>query len=292
MANAVFIASLASRYDDVLEQQYHFPSQYLARVQQTVGDWIIYYEPRRGGGRRVYFAMAEVVRIDPDPERAGYFYARIRGYQEFAVPVGLQNAGRYLESFISNPGGTINNGAAVNAVRILPAAEFREICQLGLSPALDQMEDAGLGAEADIVAETQSEYGGRRRLGILQRPIRDAAFSRMVRNAYDRTCAMTGLRMTNGPTRTEVQAAHIRPVDEDGPDSPRNGLALSRSIHWLFDEGLLSIEDDGRILQVPGIPDPVRRLLNADERIIIPVNRLEAPHAVFLRWHREHRFKG
>lgn len=104
---------------------------------------------------------------------------------------------------------------------------------------------------------------------------------------------MTGLRMTNGPTRTEVQAAHIRPVDADGPDSPRNGLALSRTVHWLFDEGFLSVEDNGRILQVRrGIPDGVRRLLNPDEKILLPTNRPEAPHAVFLRWHRENRFRG
>jgi putative restriction endonuclease len=42
---------------------------------------------------------------------------------------------------------------------------------------------------------------------------------------------MTGLRIFNGSGRAEVQAAHIRPVADNGPDSVRNGLALSSTIH-------------------------------------------------------------
>ena len=59
---------------------------------------------------------------------------------------------------------------------------------------------------------------------------------------------MTGLRIINGGGRSEVQAAHIRPVASSGPDSVRNGLALSGTAHWMFDRGLLSIGDDYSIL--------------------------------------------
>ncbi len=55
---------------------------------------------------------------------------------------------------------------------------------------------------------------------------------------------MTGLKIINGGGRTEVQAAHIRPVPDRGPDSVRNGLALSGTVHWMFDRGLISIDDD------------------------------------------------
>jgi putative restriction endonuclease len=289
VANAVFIASRASRYDDILEERYHFPRRYLERVQQTEGDWIIYYEPRRGGGRKVYFAMARVVGVDRDPERTDHFYARMSGYQEFVVPVGLQAEQRYLESFISNSDGRLNTGAAINSVRTLPRSEFATICRLGFAPVLQAL---GPPATDPAVAETQAEYGETRGYAFTQRAIRDAAFRTRIQISYDRACAMTGLRLV-AEERSEVEAAHIRPVEENGPDSTRNGMALCRTVHWLFDRGFVSVTDDGQILRARrGVPDAIRRLFNPDDRIRLPLDSPDRPHALFLRWHREHRFRG
>ena len=59
-----------------------------------------------------------------------------------------------------------------------------------------------------------------------------------------------------------MQAAHIRPVASQGPDSVRNGLALTGTLHWLFDRGLLAIGEDLGILVSPqGLPDDLGRLL-------------------------------
>lgn len=35
--------------------------------------------------------------------------------------------------------------------------------------------------------------------------------------------------------RPEIQAAHLRPVTSVGPDSVRNALALSCTVHGMFD---------------------------------------------------------
>lgn len=90
---AVFTTKVGSGYDDIVEQQYHFPSTYLAQVKNAVGDWIAYYEPRRQadagtGGRQAYFAMARVVGIQPDPRRDDHHYARLIDFLDFdtAVP--------------------------------------------------------------------------------------------------------------------------------------------------------------------------------------------------------------
>ena len=53
---------------------------------------------------------------------------------------------------------------------------------------------------------------------------------------------------SNGGGRAEAQAAHIQPVAENGPDSLRNGVALSSTFHWMFDRGLISIDDDYSLL--------------------------------------------
>ena len=46
-----------------------------------------------------------------------------------------------------------------------------------------------------------------------------------------------------------IAAAHIRPVEANGPDIvSSNGLALSGTAHWMFDRGLISLNDDLKIL--------------------------------------------
>ena len=66
-----------SIYDDRPELQYQFPKPYLSRASQFVGDWIIYYEPRRGPTAKGYYAIARVERIVPDPTADGMYLALI-----------------------------------------------------------------------------------------------------------------------------------------------------------------------------------------------------------------------
>lgn len=43
VAFGVFIHRSDSIYEDSPAERYQFPSQYLARVEACIGDWIIYY---------------------------------------------------------------------------------------------------------------------------------------------------------------------------------------------------------------------------------------------------------
>lgn len=107
---------------------------------------------------------------------------------------------------------------------------------------------------------------------LTSRPYRDVAFRRKVRAAYDYRCAISGLRLRNGGGRPEVQAAHIIPVERQGSDAVHNGLALSGTLHWMFDRGLLSVAEDLTILvsrnKVP---------LEVVERLIVPGGKLRLP---------------
>jgi putative restriction endonuclease len=61
----------------------------------------------------------------------------------------------------------------------------------------------------------------------------------------------------------------------------------------MFDRGLLSLTDSYEILMVKKlIPDPIKRLLNPDGKILLPADRRLFPHAQFLHYHRERIFKG
>ncbi|HKN28714.1 MAG TPA: HNH endonuclease [Roseiarcus sp.] len=73
----------------------------------------------------------------------------------------------------------------------------------------------------------------------------------------------------------------------------RARLALSGTVHWTFDRGLISIADNHELLFAKGkIPEPVMGLLNPDRRLLAPSRPEQAPHPIFLRWRRENVFKG
>lgn len=294
MPNAVFTYSPSSEYDDQPEVRYHFPRTYLRVVEQSVGDWILYYEPRRtegassSSGRQSYFAMARVVRVVPDEQQPGHYYAYVSDYLEFDSPVPFREEGKYFESILMKGDGSANKGAFGRAVRGIPRSEFDYIVVQGFARELQPWEIAD--RANDPIAEIEDRPLVAQ---IVNRPFRDAAFRRHVREAYGNTCAVTGLCLLNGGGRPEVQAAHIRAVEANGPDAVRNGLALTGTVHWMFDRGLISVDDSFRLLVAPkGIPLELAPLVRPGQTIRVPARRDLRPHMTYLRWHREERFKG
>ena len=127
----------------------------------------------------------------------------------------------------------------------------------------------------------------------ISRIVRDRVFRGVVLRAYDRRCAISGLKLINGGGRAEVAAAHIRPVEASGPDIVNNGIALSGTAHWMFDRGLISLADDLQILVSRQVndPDAVRAFINESGYALPPVRSSDRPHPHFLHWHREQCFK-
>lgn len=80
---------------------------------------------------------------------------------------------------------------------------------------------------------------------------RGARFAVKVCSEYRYTCALTGYRCVTGDGATIVDAAHIESWAETQNDDPCNGLALSKNAHWMFDEGLWSVDDEFRVLVNP-----------------------------------------
>lgn len=317
MVKAVFTHADGSIYDDRPEERYHFPRTYLGVAERAVDDWIVYYEPRRldasgrSGGRQVYFAVAQVERIARDPSHEDRFYARIRPgtYLPFPNPVPFRPDGLHLESALRHPDGRTNRGAFGRSVREVPDAEFEAIVALGLAglraelgaedwtpPAPGPGRGWGAFPEPEPLQAREAAAAPPRRALVEQlsrRPLRDAAFARQVKSAYRETCAMTGLRILNGGGRPEVQAAHIRPVHADGPDVVRNGLALSGTAHWMFDRGLVSVDDDYAILTATDrLPPGAAQLLRPEGRLLLPEAARARPDRVYLDWHRREAFKG
>lgn len=295
MVNAVFIHRDDSVYDDVPAERYHFPAIYRSRVDQTIGDWIIYLEPSKVPNSRGYFAAARVAEVISDPQNQGMFFALVEplSFAIFGVPVPFRSlTGTVIERSVLNERGAIS-GRARAAVRLIPREDFAAIVRNGLP---DDAQDGQPDRENQLQdPPARFDHEDRNDLGtILQsRKIRDRNFRRAVLRAYGSTCAFTGLKLINGGGAAEVEAAHIRPVEADGPDIVSNGLALSRTAHWMFDRGLLGIADDDGILISRYVNDQVSvsALMRPGMQIKLPKHPGERPHHRYLAWHRENRFK-
>jgi putative restriction endonuclease len=297
MGHGVFIHRSDSIYDDSPAERYQFPSPYLGRVQSCVGDWIIYYEPRKVAGTRGYFAVAKIEQVVPDPSKSDMYLALIEpgSYLDFINPVPFTGAsGAVIERGLLNNEGRIS-GRAQSAVRPLSASDFNRIVALGLNDIEPILPRASDETQPGGFQETQApfEFEQNRDRALVSRVVRDRIFRRVVLRAYSEKCAISGLRLINGSGRAEVAAAHIQPVGANGPDIINNGIALSGTVHWMFDRGLISLADDLRILisRQANDPDGIRGLINKSGYAFTPQREIERPHPHFLQWHREHCFK-
>ncbi|WP_353268053.1 HNH endonuclease [Gemmatimonas sp.] len=271
-------------YKDIPGVRYHFPKKrYLNDILALQDRLVLLYEPRRGGtskssgGREAFVGFAFVDSVWDDAEDPTHAFLGYRMYTEFIRVVPLSVT-------------TVPPNSLQNAVRPVAYAEAEEVVRQGLL--LHPIDGIRVGlVDARDLIDTPER---RSQEIVTNRLVRDASFRfRVVEQAYDGRCALTGARMTNGYGRAEVDAAHIQPVANGGPDSTRNGLALMKSMHWAFDRGLVALSDSGDILTVDrGLDLTVAKLLPDDRRAFLPETEDLRPHQAFVAWHRQHVFKG
>lgn len=298
MTFGVFIHRTDSVYNDVPSERYQFPKKYLSRVHQCEGDWIVYLEPTKVKNTKGYFAVAKVQEIIADPRSADMYLAVIESgtYLDFGDPVPFRDTDGVVEQGVLNDLGNIS-GRAQAAVRPLLAEDFARIVERGLGqdddflPRVDQIK------QIDGFQDPQVPFqhlAARDRVNQLtNRAVRDRNFRKNVLRAYGERCAITGLRLINGGGRAEVEAAHIRPVERDGPDIVSNGLALSGTAHWMFDRGLVGLADDLSFLVSRQSNDleAVTAMINASGKLLVPERPANRPRTEFVTWHREKCFK-
>lgn len=140
---------------------------------------------------------------------------------------------------------------------------------------------------ATIVREDARLYEAARERG------REGRFRLTVVPAYDYTCALTHYRLVTVDSGSIVDAAHIHQFADSRNNHPRNGIALCKNAHWMFDEGLWSLDDDYRVLtdakrfDESGL-DALLLTTKANTRIFLPADRHYWPDKAHLAWHRKH----
>lgn len=160
----------------------------------------------------------------------------------------------------------------------------------GLFGITDQPGDSNPSDIADILKSLES-----RRLTQAQRRMRSDRFRIGVMSAYESSCAISGIGLAHtsgrGDMRFEVEAAHIIPVAHGGNDVVPNGLALSRTLHWSFDNGMVWVDSELRVKVANEVTrDSRNEWLRqfSGVRLQVPRGANLIPSAEALRWHAEH----
>lgn len=141
---------------------------------------------------------------------------------------------------------------------------------------------------------TQAELFPSDRYGVarLVRPrLGQGAFRLSVLDAYEKRCAVTGERVV-----PVLEAAHIRPFSDDGPNQVSNGLALRADIHRLFDLGYVTVDKSYRF-HVSSLLDSEFAngkdyyRYQGEELSVLPQKKEDRPALEFLEWHGDSRFR-
>jgi|APLak6261667961_1056064.scaffolds.fasta_scaffold00212_15 hypothetical protein len=249
-------------------------SQYSDQVHYNPDrTWWIQYSPKDGGMNMAVNTALIRCMADHQP---------ILVLRQVADKTGPQGAQHrllglgYVETF----------DAATNLFRIR-GLEWDEIgAVLGLDLSDDLVETA---LRLESLEKWMPFEAVNRSVYTVTRQKRDAAFVRIVLDNYGHTCAVTGLRFQSN-SHTEAHGAHIIGKEERGTDDPRNGLALSRSVHWAFDQGIFRISDQyevvinpkARAASIANFP-----LMEMDrKKIYLPKDKYYHPHPEALAWHK------
>ena len=126
---------------------------------------------------------------------------------------------------------------------------------------------------------------------------REARFRLTVIPAYNYTCALTGYRLVTITSGSIVDAAHIHRFADSRNNDPRNGIALCKNAHWLFDIGLWTLGDDYRVRVAStkfSESGTDALLLKSFEgrKILLPSDTKLWLDPIHLAWHRTNRFEG
>lgn len=111
------------------------------------------------------------------------------------------------------------------------------------------------------------------------------SFRDFIMVGYDNLCAITGT-VIKYEAYMNLEAAHIKPKSHGGLFLPNNGMALCRDLHWAFDKGFFTLDDDLCVVVHPKITSEYLNSFNG-RKIRVPSNQFFVPDPDNVRYHRE-----
>lgn len=126
--------------------------------------------------------------------------------------------------------------------------------------------------------------------------VRSGVFKKVVPKIYKDTCSFTGLKLVSLHGYSLLDACHIVPFSENQNDTIKNGIALCPNMHRAFVRGLISIDQDFKVIVSKHIEENIEHPYSLSrlegKRIYLPDEKKFHPSQDNLAWHREKVFKG
>ncbi len=126
--------------------------------------------------------------------------------------------------------------------------------------------------------------------------IRGNIFKRQVPIIYRNTCAISGLQINAIFNVSLIDACHIIPFSNSYDDTITNGISLTPTLHRAFDRGLISIDDNFRVIvsnkfNENNIESQYSIRQFEGKEILLPDKEKHFPNLENLNWHRNNIFK-
>jgi len=125
--------------------------------------------------------------------------------------------------------------------------------------------------------------------------VRGGLFKKLVPKVYNNTCCITGMRLESSFGHSFIDACHIMPFSVSHNDKVNNGIALCPNLHRAFDRGLITIDNDYRVVTsahlIENAGHPYSLKLFSGMQIRLPSGWQYYPEKENLEWHRVNVFK-
>jgi len=125
--------------------------------------------------------------------------------------------------------------------------------------------------------------------------LRGELFKKVIPEIYDYSCAFSGLKVTTKRGFNLVESCHISPFSQTQDDHVHNGISLSPNMHKIFDRGLITVDEDYRlviskqIMEDANHPYSLKKL--EGKKITLPKNVNYFPSQEKFKYHRDYIFK-
>lgn len=220
-----------------------------------------------------YLGLVKILGVQPDIEKPGYICIELGAIQRFEVPVTLAQiyGERDNEPFYRY----------AHPFRVVPDFELRRIFEL--TPKFAR-ELPGFAEDG----QAQFNFVALPRRAKTSKLVRSAAVRFEMLLHYGRRCPFTfELFESLDELRCALQVGHLRPLRFGGKDHIQNVLPMSGLANWAWDEGLISLKNNGTLLFAAGIKDSARQRFDGCDRILFPKDTRIWPLAENLEFHRD-----
>lgn len=119
--------------------------------------------------------------------------------------------------------------------------------------------------------------------------IRSNVFKKAIPLIYKNTCCISGMKIDATVNISMIDACHIVPFSESYNDPISNGIALCPNLHRAFDRGLISIDNDYKVIVSDNFHEDATNYSIRSfkgKRIILPSQQKHYPLPNNLQWHR------